>query len=118
MGVGCVGCREDVALPFEFKMAFQPIVDLRTQLVWGYEALVRGPNGEPALSVLSQVSDETRYRFDQAARVTAIETAGALFKGQDLKLSINFCRMRSMSRRRAFRSRLRPRSAFSFPAPI
>ena len=90
MGVGCVGCREDVALPFEFKMGFQPIVDLRTQLVWGYEALVRGPNGEPALSVLSQVSDDTRYRFDQAARVTAIETAGALFKGQDLKLSINF----------------------------
>ena len=65
MGVGCVGCREDVALPFEFKMAFQPIVDLRTRLVWGYEALVRGPNGEPALSVLSQVSDDTRYRFDQ-----------------------------------------------------
>jgi EAL domain-containing protein (putative c-di-GMP-specific phosphodiesterase class I) len=90
MSVGCVGCREDRPLPFEFKMAFQPIVDMPNQRVWGYEALVRGPNGESAVSVLDQVSDETRYRFDQAARVMAIETAGVLFKGQDLKLSINF----------------------------
>ncbi len=90
MAVGCVGCREDVSLPFEFNMAFQPIVDARSQQVWGYEALVRGPNGESALSVLDQVSDQSRYRFDQAARVMAIETAGALFEGRDLKLSINF----------------------------
>ena len=27
----CVGCREDAALPFEFKMAFQPIVDVEAQ---------------------------------------------------------------------------------------
>ena len=38
----CIGCREDVKLPFEFKMAFQPIVDMAGQRVWGYEALVRG----------------------------------------------------------------------------
>jgi EAL domain-containing protein (putative c-di-GMP-specific phosphodiesterase class I) len=72
------------------KMAFQPIVDLSAQRVWGYEALVRGPNGEPAGAVLSQVTDEMRYRFDQAARVLAIETAGALFRDTDTKLSINF----------------------------
>lgn len=86
----CVGCREDVALPFEFKMAFQPIVDVACGRVWGYEALVRGINGEAATSVLSQVNDEIRYRFDQASRVLAIETAGALFAGRDLRLSINF----------------------------
>jgi EAL domain-containing protein (putative c-di-GMP-specific phosphodiesterase class I) len=90
MGAKCEGCREDVALPFEFKMAFQPIVDLNQQRVWGYEALVRGPNGESAWSVLSQVTDDIRYRFDQAARVLAIETAGRLYAGRDLKLSINF----------------------------
>jgi EAL domain-containing protein (putative c-di-GMP-specific phosphodiesterase class I) len=90
MGAKCEGCREDVALPFEFKMAFQPIVDLNQQRVWGYEALVRGPNGESAWSVLSQVTDGIRYRFDQAARVLAIETAGRLYAGRDLKLSINF----------------------------
>jgi EAL domain-containing protein (putative c-di-GMP-specific phosphodiesterase class I) len=70
-------------------MAFQPIVDFNGR-VWGYEALVRGPNGESALSVLSQVNDAIRYRFDQAARVLAIETAGRLYAGRDLKLSINF----------------------------
>ncbi len=86
----CVGCREDVQLPFEFKMAFQPIVDMTSHQVWGYEALVRGVNGEPALSILSQVDDDNRYRFDQASRVMAIETAGALFAGRDLRLSINF----------------------------
>jgi EAL domain-containing protein (putative c-di-GMP-specific phosphodiesterase class I) len=86
----CVGCREDLELPFEFKMAFQPIVDTAAQRVWGYEALVRGVNGESALSILSRVNDDIRYRFDQASRVMAIETAGALFAGRDLRLSINF----------------------------
>jgi EAL domain-containing protein (putative c-di-GMP-specific phosphodiesterase class I) len=90
MGHQCSGCRDDVALPFEFKMAFQPIVDVSRNEVWGYEALVRGENGEPAFTVLDQVTEDQRYRFDQAARVFAIETAGALFAGQDLKLSINF----------------------------
>lgn len=86
----CVGCRDDIALPFDFKMAFQPIVDVANHRVWGYEALVRGVNGESASSILSQVSEEVRYRFDQAARVMAIETAGRLFGQQDLRLSINF----------------------------
>jgi EAL domain-containing protein (putative c-di-GMP-specific phosphodiesterase class I) len=87
----CAGCREDVALPFQFKMAFQPIVDVSLGRVWGYEALVRGPDGEPAGFVLNQVTDEARYRFDQAARVFAIETAGRLFDGDPgLMLSINF----------------------------
>jgi EAL domain-containing protein (putative c-di-GMP-specific phosphodiesterase class I) len=71
-------------------MAFQPIVDLSARRVWGYEALVRGPNGEAAFSVLDQVTDDTKYRFDQAARVLAIETAGALFREPHLRLSINF----------------------------
>lgn len=86
----CVGCREDAKLPFDFKMAFQPIVDMANQRVWGYEALVRGVNGESAFSILSQVSEDIRYRFDQASRVMAIETAGVLFRGRDLRLSINF----------------------------
>src|SRR5215210_948850 len=59
--------------------------------VWGYEALVRGVHGEPALQILSQVDAENRYRFDQACRVKAIETAARLYpRGADLKLSINF----------------------------
>jgi EAL domain-containing protein (putative c-di-GMP-specific phosphodiesterase class I) len=71
-------------------MAFQPIVDVAHHRIWGYEALVRGVNGESALSILNRLTDQTRYQFDQAARVMAITTAGALFERNDLRLSINF----------------------------
>ena len=75
MRTSCVGCHDDVELPFEFRMAFQPIVDLGAQRTWGYEALVRGVNGKSAYSILSQVNDDIRYRFDQASRVMAIENS-------------------------------------------
>jgi EAL domain-containing protein (putative c-di-GMP-specific phosphodiesterase class I) len=90
MNSRCGKCREDTPLPFDFKIAFQPIVDVTRQRVWGYEALVRGVNGESAYSILSQLTDDIRYQFDQASRVMAIETAGGLFKQDDLRLSINF----------------------------
>lgn len=91
MAKGCAGCREGKDLGFELSMAFQPIVDVAAGRVWGYEALVRGTDGASAASVLAAVDDESRYRFDQACRVKAIETAARLFpRGEDLKLSINF----------------------------
>jgi len=72
-------------------MAFQPIVDLVARTIWGYEALVRGVNGAGAATVLAAVTDENRYRFDQACRVKAIELAGAKMpKSSTAKLSINF----------------------------
>ncbi len=87
----CAACRNGEALPFSFTMAFQPIVDMRRARVWGYEALVRGPEGQSAASVLSQVDESNLYRFDQACRVRAIELAGRLFAGEDeIRLSINF----------------------------
>lgn len=87
----CRACRDGTELDFAFTMAFQPIVDVANARVWGYEALVRGPGGEPAGSILSRVTEETLYRFDQAARVKAIELAGRLFPPEgDTKLSINF----------------------------
>ncbi|MCP1316045.1 EAL domain-containing protein [Halomonas sp. 707D7] len=75
-------------LPFEFTMAFQPIVDLAHARITTYEALVRGVNGESAWSILSQVTEGLLYRFDQACRVKAIEMASALDMQTDL--SINF----------------------------
>ncbi len=71
-------------------MALQPIVDLRTQAIWGYEALVRGTGGEGAAAVLARVNDQNKYRFDQMCRVKAIETAARLYPDQNLRLSINF----------------------------
>lgn len=85
---GCSRCRDLPELPFEFTMAFQPIVDTRQSRVFGYEALVRGTQGEGAFQVLSQVTKDIRYQFDQACRVKAIELAAKL--GIDSFLSINF----------------------------
>lgn len=75
-------------MPFNFTMAFQPIVDLSDCRIDGYEALVRGPAGEGAEFVLDQVTAEHSYAFDQAVRVRAIELAARL--GLDRQLSINF----------------------------
>jgi len=91
MTQSCDGCRNDEPLDFDFSMAFQPIFDLRTERVWGYEALIRGMNGEGAYDVLSRVTPEKKYKFDQACRVKAIELASRLYPGDaDLRLSINF----------------------------
>jgi len=87
----CEGCRSGTPLDFDFSMAFQPIYDLQAERVWGYEALIRGLNGEGAYSLLSRVSAEQKYRFDQACRVKAIELASRLYPGgAGLRLSINF----------------------------
>jgi EAL domain-containing protein (putative c-di-GMP-specific phosphodiesterase class I) len=86
----CSGCRDDLPLGFAFEMAFQPIVDVSAQRIWGHEALVRGPNGEAAPSILANVTEDNRYRFDQLCRVKAIEAAGRLFDDEHLRLSINF----------------------------
>jgi len=69
-------------------MAFQPVIDLEARRIHAYEALVRGPHGESAASILSQVTPANRYAFDQACRVRAIELAGRL--GLDRRLNINF----------------------------
>lgn len=86
--IGCEGCRNSPDLDFSFAFAYQPIVDLRSNSVFAHEALVRGINGEGAFSVLSQVNDQNRYRFDQLCRTHAIAGASAL--GMDTRLSINF----------------------------
>lgn len=85
---GCVQCKNEEPLGFDFVFAYQPIVDLRTRSIFAHEALVRGPNGESAYSILSQVTDTNRYKFDQACRVQAIRGAAAL--GMKELLSINF----------------------------
>lgn len=84
----CRGCGSGERLGFLFDYAFQPIVDVATRTVYGHEALVRGPQGEGAMSVLSQVNEHNRYRFDQACRVKAIKSAAQL--GIMERISINF----------------------------
>ncbi|MDT7951050.1 MAG: EAL domain-containing protein [Acetobacteraceae bacterium] len=87
----CGDCAEGISAPFPFTMAFQPIVDLARRRIYSYEALVRGPGGESAASVLEQVNPLNKYAFDQSCRVTAIQLAARLgIIETGAKLSINF----------------------------
>jgi EAL domain-containing protein (putative c-di-GMP-specific phosphodiesterase class I) len=84
----CGGCGNADRLGFQFDYAYQPIVNVADRSVYAHEALVRGPQGEGAMSVLAQVNEANRYRFDQACRVKAIKTAAQL--GMAERVSINF----------------------------
>jgi EAL domain-containing protein (putative c-di-GMP-specific phosphodiesterase class I) len=108
----CAACKESAAL-FPFSMAFQPIVDLQHSRIDAYEALVRGPAGEGASAVLSQVNTENTYTFDQACRVKAIEWAARL--GVDRQLSINFLPNAVYEPRACIQTTLRAASRTGFP---
>lgn len=84
----CEECACGTGLDFSFTFAFQPIVDVDTKSVYAYEALVRGPEGQSAWSVLSNVNEKNRYSFDQICRVKAVKLAARL--GMESMLSINF----------------------------
>lgn len=85
---GCRQCRDAGPLTFDFSYAFQPIVDVNACTVFAHEALVRGPANEPASSVLSRITADNRYSFDQACREKAIRIAAQL--QMQSYLSINF----------------------------
>jgi EAL domain-containing protein (putative c-di-GMP-specific phosphodiesterase class I) len=85
---GCGSCGSADGIGFRFEYAYQPIVDFDSRGVYAHEALVRGPEGEGAMTVLSQVNEKNRYRFDQACRVKAIRQAAEL--GIRERISINF----------------------------
>lgn len=87
--MSCSGCRDGRAFPLAFSMAFQPIVHMGSGEVFAYEALVRGPAGEGAATVLGAVNGTNRYAFDQQCRVKAIELAAAAAPAS-ARLSINF----------------------------
>ena len=72
-------------------MAFQPIVDVKAGIVVAYEALARGPQGEPASSVLERATHNNRYSIDQRCREKAIAVSASLgILGTDADLCINF----------------------------
>lgn len=84
----CEQCACGEGLDFSFTFAFQPIVDVINKNVYAYEALVRGPQGEGAPSILSKVNEINRYSFDQICRVKAVKLAAKL--KMSARLSINF----------------------------
>ncbi|TVR12025.1 MAG: EAL domain-containing protein [Salinarimonadaceae bacterium] len=87
----CASCREGQHFDIPFSMAFQPIVDLASDAIFAYEALVRGLSGEGEGAILSCVNDQNRYAFDQACRIRAIELAAQLRLSEHARfVSINF----------------------------
>lgn len=97
-------------------MAFQPIVDVEANRVFAYEALVRGTAGESAGSILSQVTAENRYAFDQSCRVKAISLAAQLGLNETgARLSINFMPNAIYSPAACIQLTLKTAKKFDFP---
>jgi EAL domain-containing protein (putative c-di-GMP-specific phosphodiesterase class I) len=87
----CRACADGIVAPFAFSMAFQPVIHLPSGATYAYEALVRGPAGESAASVLDRLTPATLYAFDQNCRRKAIELASRLgLVEQGARLNINF----------------------------
>jgi hypothetical protein len=74
----CSRCVDKGSLYFDFTMAFQPIVNCKTQQIFGYESLVCGLNNQSAYSIISKVNDDNRYLFNQLCLVKAIALASKL----------------------------------------
>lgn len=109
----CLACKEGKALEFDFSMAFQPIVDVRSGSVFAYEALVRGLDGSGAQGILDRVSERNRYAFDQACRIKAVELAAQL--GMPCYLSINFLPNAVYQAATCIRATLEAAKRFNFP---
>jgi len=109
----CEACRDDAGPDFDFTMAFQPIVDCDTRTTFAYESLVRGLDGSGAPSVLAQVTDQNRYRFDQRCRTKAVELASGL--GIECLVSINFLPNAVYEPAACIQATLRAAKMFGFP---
>jgi EAL domain-containing protein (putative c-di-GMP-specific phosphodiesterase class I) len=108
--------KKSVDLP-PFTMAFQPIVNVLTRQVFAYEALVRGPQGESAASVLDPFrSSDLRYHLDRNCRIRAIQMAAALgIAAQGAKVSINLMPASTFSPESAIHSTLQTAASVDFP---
>lgn len=71
-----------------FSFAFQPIVNTSTRTVAGYEALVRGLDGQPAAHVLQQVPLEEISAFDEDGRRMALGLASRLGLRSNIHLNV------------------------------
>ncbi len=111
--VTCNNCADANELEFDFSMAFQPIINCKTNLIYGYEALVRGLNEESAYSIISKVNEDNRYTFDQLCRIKAIKLASEL--GITSMLSINFLPNAIYKPERCIRTTLEAAKKYNFP---
>src|SRR5436309_1628707 len=80
------------ALPYRampaYTFAFQPIVNSRTRTTVAYEALVRGPRGESAATIINEIAPEDLASFDERCRASAMALATRLGIPCDLNLNL------------------------------
>lgn len=69
------------------QFAFQPLVNLSHARIAGYEALVRGHDGQSAGAVIAGVRPENLALFDQACRSRALQDAARIGVRGDLHLN-------------------------------
>ena len=94
--------------------AFQPIVDIATGSVFSYEALLRGPDNEPAGAILGCMSDAEIHALDETGRQRALELACAL--GMDARLNLNFMPRSIIDSDAAIESTFAAAARLGFPA--
>ena len=85
---GLTTARPDSKPPNWFTFAFQPIIHAPSRSIYSYEALLRGPDGEPAATILQGIHPAQRVRFNERSRTAAVELAARL--GLTTRLNINF----------------------------
>lgn len=82
---------EKLRMGFPFSMAFQPIVNVTAGNIYAYEALVRGPQGQSAASILGRLKENDQFFFHQKCRNLAMTLATNLgLTKSNAALSINF----------------------------
>lgn len=74
---------------FNFSFAFQPIVNACNREIISFEALVRGPHGEPSTCVFAQINNLDFGRFDEVCRNKAIQLASRLKIPNSLNLNLS-----------------------------
>ena len=82
-------CRCAEPIPERLSFAFQPIIDFKSRTIFAQEALVRGPEGQSAGSVLSKVNAENMHAFDRHCRIQALKSASRTLARRDELLSLN-----------------------------
>ncbi len=111
--LSCLECANSEGLGFDFTMAFQPIVNTTTKMIFAHEALVRGLNQETAGQIFAHINGNNRYRFDQSCRTKAIKLAAEL--GMQSLLSINFLPNAVYRPELCIRTTLDAAETFGFP---
>ena len=71
----------------EYPFAFQPIVNVKTQQIFAFEALIRTLDNQPASQVFARIPETDLHTFDRQSRLNAIRLAGHL--GLNCRLNLN-----------------------------